>query len=122
MQGRLTNLTPHDISFYKDNKVLFTIPSSGSLRLVEQWGTESFDKDMRLPIVRAPEYIGVSDPSVLHKYKYIIVSMPVAQFIRDECLALHPGLHVFCPDTGPQGGVRNEKGRIVGTTRLVHYQ
>lgn len=74
---------------------------------------------MAIPVVFQPKYTGLS-----HAVSgSIIVSMVVAQWLapRPDVIQQLGITAIYSPDTGPQGVVRNERGEIVGTTRLVKY-
>ena len=81
-RGSLLNLTPHDIVLYNGNQILDTIPSRGSLRLVEQEAQHFVDGLLNIPVVGSPVYTGVDKPELLDdECKNIIVSMVVAQWM-----------------------------------------
>ena len=74
-----------------------------------------------IPVVPAPLFSDVVGlPSDEEFQPDILVSMPVGEFLRN-----HPeryGGAVFGPDTGPDGVVRDQRGTILGTTRLLLYK
>lgn len=72
-------------------------------------------------VVAKQSFTGVEWP-VEHGIKdgaFIIVSMPIGDyFAANPSKCQH---WVFGPDTGPDAAVRDEKGQIVGTKRLIFY-
>lgn len=66
------------------------------------------------------------DDTLLLRPKLFIVSLPVFQFLNTNdsrlCRRLReaPTVHIASPDTD-LGAVRNDKGSVIGTKRLVFY-
>lgn len=120
------NHTPHAIVIYKDDKVIHTFPTVAPvLRLTE--GTMSkwyftplqTENGNSIPVGGPPAYIGLS-----HVVKgHILVSQIVAQYLKEhpEEVEAYGIKSVYVPDTGPGEVVRNDKGEIVGTKRLIKY-
>lgn len=116
------NHTPHSIVLYKDNVVVYTFPVSTSiLRLVEITPPET-------QILMGDTYITVSSPPYYARLSHavsgdILVSQVVAQHLMDnpDVKKYNNIQSIYCPDTGPNGAVRNEKGEIIGTKRLIKY-
>jgi hypothetical protein len=74
------------------------------------------------------EYITVSSPPEYACLSHavsgdILVSQLVAQYLMDhpDVKKFHNIQSIYCPDTGPNGAVRNVKGEIIGTRRLIKY-
>lgn len=113
------NFTPHDLHIIKDGKMLHTIPKQGSVaRLVEQRDSIisilSVDGH-NIPVVNPPTYTKVEG---LHMSEgTVIVGSRVAEFLKRTGTSLH----VYSPDTGPDGAVHNSHGQIIGTTRLIRW-
>jgi hypothetical protein len=59
-------------------------------------------------------------PQLTNEQIGVIVSMPVAEWIKKKKGAKWAG-NVYCADTGPEGVLRDERGVIIGTKRLVQY-
>lgn len=126
MEGLPINHTPHAIVVYSGEKIIHTFPPIAPvLRLQEddafKWKFTALQTEgsSSIPVTGPPVYIGVS-----HAVNgNILVSQLVGQYLRD-----HPETKkdyaigsVYVPDTGPGGVVRNDKGEIVGTKRLIKY-
>jgi len=117
------NHTPHSIVLYnKDNVIAYTFPpSSPILRLMEKTPPEAqmLMGDINITVSPPPEYACLS-----HVVSGdILVSQLVAQYLVDhpEWRKFYDIRSVYSPDTGPNGAVRNLKGEIVGTRRLIKY-
>lgn len=106
------NLTPHAIVIYDDNRnIIRTIPPSGTLARIVTKVQETLPID-GIPMAET----STGDVSGVAEYEqdvYQIVSMPVAQVLSER-------RDILAPDTG-LGAVRDESGRILGTTRLTRY-
>jgi len=113
---RFVNLTPHDIVVVGEREI--TIPSAGVARLQQR--EEAVGTIGEIPVVKTaygelqlPEGVEIDG-------KYVVVSALVAQGAADKLLELGAEA-VFVPNTGPgpNGAVRDEKGRIVGVRSLI---
>jgi hypothetical protein len=122
---RVLNLTPHDVHVLNDDgSTLLTYPKSGQqVRLISK-PQIPVDCDLeQVPVVSAQSWSNVDqsikiDPNVTH----LLVSMPVGEFLaRSPISNQYWNYTIIGPDTGPQGAVRDQTGRIVGTRRLVLY-
>lgn len=119
------NHTPHDIIIYKDGNVVASFPpSTPILRLTQT--TQSHTHEIQLvmgnnsiTIASPPQYVGLSDAVSGD----ILVSQLVAQWLVDhpDVQKFHGITSIYSPDTGPGGVVRNEKGEIIGTKKLIKY-
>jgi hypothetical protein len=120
-RGRDTimNLCPHDVNVYHGDDMIH-FPTRGAnkaLRLEEKAGVETMNED-GIPESTPSEYVGLNytpEPG-----SRIIVSQLVASYLRDHQGEYNLG-NVYAPDTGPNGGKRNEGGQIIGTKRLIKY-
>jgi hypothetical protein len=116
------NLTPHDIVVVDDEKnILKTFPKSGrDVRLATSPQTDMPFQTLGVPVVTRQTFTSLIWPSDdMPRKSWLLVSMPVGEF-----LATHPEQcehWVFGPDTGPAAVVRDQRGQIVGTKRLVFY-
>lgn len=114
------NLTPHALTIvYPDQSNLIVIPSTGMARLIslEQKEIETISG---IQVVGPQNFISVEGLGDTLGDTPILVSMPVGEY-----LARNPAFYngpVYGPDTSPIGVVRNEKGEITGTKRLVRYK
>jgi len=82
---------------------------------VEVYSKQEFDG------IEITGVIELDIPKFLAKYDNIIVSMPCAQYIEESGLPTGKPMHVYIPDSGPEGGVRGKGGEIIGTKRLLDY-
>jgi len=110
---RLVNLTPHAITIYCVGEKI-EIPSSGIVARVEQTfapaGTISCDgKEIPLVVAGFGEIRDLPEPEDGVLY---IVSLVVAQASRERD-------DLIVPDTSPEGVIRDENGRIIGTKRFL---
>lgn len=109
------NTTPHDMVFYKDDKVFKSIPPSKEhqLRMLSKPAVMlCFDGFEGYPVSTQPEFYEV-DGNMPNAP--ILVSMPVGNFLATR------RKNVYGPDTG-KGVVRDPaNGAILGTTCLIKY-
>ena len=128
MKG-LLNLTPHDITVFKENGEKVVIPSSGTLRLAEEvLGTEEVEG---VECVRK-RFTGVDitvDGITADGVRVIVVSgisgmmFALSSEFRNELFRKLGGeVSIIAPDTGPQSVIKDEKGRIVGVRRFCRYE
>lgn len=106
----MLNLTPHAIHLHVGTEVHTFEPSGTVARLTEAWGPTT--QGPHGPEVAPPTYgevLGVPE------HGPVLVSALVAQVLAPR------RAEVYSPDTGPEGTVRDEVGRIVGTRRLVRW-
>lgn len=121
----LLNFTPHDIILYDPNardKIVLVIPREHeSIRLDEEKEREIlYHLDDIIPVSTPPKYHGLNRD--IPKNKGIIVSQLVAEFLLNQSRDDYPEIgRIYVPDTGNEAVVRNEKGQIIGTTRLIQY-
>ncbi len=107
---RLINLTPHDINIVRDGEVVLTIPRSGQIarceEVVENLGSVTVD-GIEIPIIRKSLGKVENLPEPQDGVRYI-VSLAVAKAAvgRDDLLV-------------PGQAVRDEQGRIIGTSALA---
>ncbi len=123
MKTGVLNYTPHDIVIFdgKNADVILRIPPAGPNVRLDQRSepAEAYDAGTaHIPCVNPPCYIAISEMPPVDST--IIVSQLVAEYMmhnhKSHCK------HIFAPDTSPEGAVRDEKGRIMGTKRLVRYK
>lgn len=107
----MLNLTPHAIVVMNEAKeVVATFEASGTTaRLINEFS--SAQDYFGIP-VSVTKVIGMENVPAADEMKPFLVSSMVLD-------ALGPEYHgiAFAPDTGPSS-VRNEKGHIIGVTRL----
>lgn len=135
----ILNMTPHDISVYRNNNgesceltlVGFYPKSTRTCRCVPSPVVECDPiQDGTVPVILAPSFSSVEGlPGVKEKGVLlpddgfspdILVSMPVGEILRNEPERYRGA--VYGPDTGPDGVIRDDKGAIKGTFRLVLYK
>ena len=123
MEGRLLNFTPHDIHIYKGDKVIARIPRELGqvIRLFQntpEMKAAVMIGNCEVPTIEAPRFTGIN--LMPPRDSSIVVSMLVADFFM-RCFPNYCE-HIFVPDTGPEGAVRDTNGQIIGTTRLLRYK
>lgn len=118
----LINYTPHTIWIYGDNGGLTCLlkeDSNEPIRLLEEAGQSLGMINKNIPVISPCKYRGVSHlPET--PGESIIVSMLVAVYLKEHFAVYFE--HIFAPDTGQDGAVRNSKGQIIGTKRLIQYK
>ena len=114
MNGRLLNLTCHDILYYnKDNKIACTIATAGTLSLIESEQQTIRDNNLNMRVVSRPIYIGINNEHLLRRSNVIIVSKEVAEWMCQQIK--YEKYLIYSLDARSKVGKR-------GTTRLVRYQ
>lgn len=128
---KVVNLTPHDVNIYKENQIVATFPSVGSIRLTEKIKETN-------PVAGVPtvitEFNGVSVVLTQNfctqvQDAVVIVSLPVLQaikenpFIKEKIKKVLKDKNInlkaiVAPDTGNDSVVKDNKGRIIGVKRL----
>jgi len=118
---KFINLTPHEITIYKQDGTTITVPPSGKVFRLQEFdeyygtidGIELFIRTLALPR-NWQDYFKDADEETLY-----LVSLPVVMMLRQMPIAnlLHYA-RIAAPDTG-SGAVRDEQGRIIGTKRLI---
>jgi hypothetical protein len=120
------NCTPHDIVLYEaDGKtVKRTFPKRDFvLRLDQAAPNVAPFQNLGVPVVEPPAFSHHGAKDMLNandditSETLLIVSMVVGDFFANK----DSQWWMFGPDTGPDGVVRDEKGQIIGTKRLVFY-
>lgn len=109
---KLINLTPHEIAVYTQNKeqVLFKVPAEGIIPRVSS--TQEIVGEINGVPVRKNTYGAVENlPETQPDTIYIVSAMVLSALTRNRS-------DVVAPDTGA-GAVRDESGRIIGTTGFV---
>lgn len=110
---QLTNTTGQEISIFdKEGGLVRKIPTSPAyeLRLGEKWPEENVGS--QYIVVSAPEYTGLQGH---------IPDGPILVTLLIAGNHEFPNNRVFVADYGPEGVVRDEKGGIIGTKRLIDY-
>lgn len=108
---KIVNLTPHTIHIIgDDDTVIREYPSSGCARV--ETTREHIGMLDGVPLVSSIYGDVVGLPSVGDDVAMYIVSAMVRQALPDRT-------DLVCPDTSPQGAVRNEKGQIIGTRGFI---
>lgn len=141
----IINMTPHDVVVMgKMAHVLYTIPSSGSIRLTRSQSKKSIECAIINESTRSvfqdsfPTYspfdeftVEITDERIVDEQSLfsqvfsiessmIIVSMPVADYLIQN--NTFPTTGIMIPDTGPESVVRDRNGLIMGVTRFIVYQ
>ncbi len=123
----LTNWTPHDIVVYDTTgkSIITTYKASGQVARVDvRMQLMLGELHPGILVVEAQDFdkgtLVISSSEEDRRAPYgVLVSMPVGEF-----LARHPATYsgpVYGPDTSPAGVIRDDKGQIKGTKRLVCY-
>lgn len=109
---KLRNLTPHEIVVYSQDRttVLFTVPSEGIFLRVST-DQKTIGEINGIPVQKV-EYGEVKDLPAPEEDTILIVS----QMVLSALHGARPDL--VAPDTG-KGAVRDETGKILGTTNFV---
>jgi len=121
MNVEFINTTPRDIVIVNDDKsVVRTFAKSGvDVRQKSAPQKEISFPTVGLTVVNRQIFTSVEGLADLPDASWILVSMPVGEYFASN---RHQCKHwVFGPDTGPAAVVRDEKGQICGTKRLVFY-
>lgn len=119
----LKNLTPHNIIVQPGNgTTIFYPPSDIVARLITK--EQKYIKQLEdgTPVFSPQVFTQVFPrrPHMEEGQIGVIVSMPVAQWIKEKKGLKWAG-EVYCADTGEAGVLRDEHGVIIGTKRLVQY-
>jgi hypothetical protein len=109
---RMVNLTPHPLKVYADDRrtiiMEFPKPSTANIPRIQE--KEKFAIELNGVPVIEKSYSETENLPERKTNVFLIVSLMVLQ--------ANPGRDdLLCPDTG-NGAVRDESGRIVGTTRF----
>ena len=121
MNTDLINCTPHDISVFScfcDEPRVYA-KSGKEIRVTSEEQTPLPFDALGVPVVSRQVFTSLTIPDDIPAGSSLLVSMPVGEYF-----AAHPDQcrhWVFGPDTGPDGVVRDQQGKICGTKRLVFY-
>lgn len=109
---KIRNLTPHEITVYAENRtdVLFSIPAEGIFPRVSTT-QETVGEINGIPVQKVV-YGNIEGLPAPEQDTVFIVSQMVLSALNGS------RTDVFAPDTG-KGAVRDETGRILGTTNFV---
>jgi hypothetical protein len=120
---KILNLTPHPITIRKKDSSEITIKPSGIVwRLKEEdveitraigldtEGIEVVARRFSVDMSTMPQEVWASD--------IVIVSLPMLLSLKAALSPMPTKPLVCAPDTG-SGAIRDEQGRIIGTTRLI---
>lgn len=114
-ERKFINLTPHAVTIYKSDGTVIEIPPKGEpLRLAES--DIPFGEVEGIPIIKREFSLPTLAEELYDPNNIVIVSLPTLLALKD--LNPRPTALVVAPDTG-KGAVRDEAGRIVGTTALI---
>lgn len=125
--SKLTNLCPHDIVIFANDGVteIARVPVDQSARAplrLHELPTEAMKSveidGILVPVCAAPRYGGLNYSPYSPQ---IVVSQLVAQYIVDHPQDFGYIESVYVPDAGA-GAVRDLKGQIIGTKRLMRYK
>ena len=111
---KIVNLTPHDIVVMAEDGTEFRrYPASGTIARAAS-KTEIIGELDGVPVARQQfgEVSGLPDPEPGTVY---LVSLVVGQAMKGQRDDL------YGPDTSPDGAVRDDDGRIIGTRRMVKF-
>jgi len=130
------NMTPHPIHVFDSSgtkEVHIFLASGYVLRLKSKKQVKlvapEILRDFGVEVYTKQEFDGIEIsgvdeadiPGFLAKYNNIIVSMPCAEYMVKSSIAIWRTIHLYIPDSGPEGGVRGKNGEIVGTKRLIDF-
>lgn len=124
------NSVPHAVDIVDRSGDIVSIPPNDDgyvARLVgpkqQEVAPPPGDEDLqRFVFVERPTYTGIEGlPPNLQPGDIVIVSMLVAEYVTANPDAALQGVVFVVPDSGKEGGLRNERGQIVGSRRLVVY-
>lgn len=112
MKFELVNLTPHDLNVYSKGKVHKTYPSSGNVARVATKSVKVGEID-GIPVYEQTygKIEGLPKPQ---KGVFYIGSLIVREAAKQQGRK-----DVISPDTSPEGAVRDNEGRIIGTRGFV---
>jgi hypothetical protein len=120
---KILNLTPHPIVIRRKDGSEITIEPSGIVWRLKEEDVEiterlGFDTES-IEVVARRFFVDLSMmPQEVWSADIVIVSLPMLLMLK-AALSPMPTKPLFCaPDTG-SGAIRDEQGRIVGTTRLI---
>lgn len=122
----ISNTTPHEILLFVGNNDVKRFKPENGLRLIaepQQQVVDSIFNINDIPVVTKQNFIGFKwdDPAKVpcKNNMVLLVSMPVGEYF-----AAHPELAEYTimgPDTGPDGVIRDNAGKIIGTKRFILY-
>lgn len=116
------NGTPHDI-VVQCGEGTITFASRGLIRLAVAPSTppkiSPFLGSLGINFIASPAFTDVVGLPPFQEGLILLVSMPVGD--RLALTGEWPG-PVMGPDTGPDGAIRDDKGRIIGTKNLLVYK
>ena len=116
MTTKLVNLTPHPLSFHKDGVVTVVAPDGRCPRVLTVPGAKCEDSDLPCDEHERDTVVGLVDMPEPEDGTVFVVSGLVGEALRN---AGATRTDVRVPGTGPADGtVRNDKGHVVGVTRL----
>jgi len=120
---KILNLTPHPIVIRRKDGSEITIEPSGLVWRLKEEDVEiterlGFDTEGIEVVARRFSVDMSTMPQEIWSADIVIVSLPMLLSLK-AALRSMPTKPLFCaPDTG-SGAIRDEQGRIVGTTRLI---
>jgi hypothetical protein len=120
---KILNLTPHPIVIRRKDGSEITIEPSGLVWRLKEEDVDitravGFDTEGIEVVARRFSVDMATMPQEIWSADIVIVSLPMLLLLK-AALSLMPTKPIFCaPDTG-SGAIRDEQGRIVGTTRLI---
>lgn len=129
-QPILLNYTPHDVHLYTpDGKTLLkTWPREPAPILLQPQDTQqtmSAKMDgVNVPLISRPAYLDPVWPPQEELVARGACGLIVSQLVAERVpTGLIHGIQIrlFTPDTGPEGAVRDDQGRIIGCKRLIYW-
>lgn len=110
---KVVNLTPHDVVIYNDEgEIIKTYPKTEEEKVARIQDSITITGEIDGVPVGEITYGAPIDLPEPQDGVYYIVSLVVRQ-------ALPHRKDLLSPDTSPAGVVRDEQGRILGTTRFI---
>lgn len=115
----IINLTPHAITLCDEHGVVAEFEPSGHVARVASEVQHWYDipgLPYRVPVC-TQQYGEIDLGCQIDPRNYYVVSSVV--LAAAERLGHPAAKHLLAPDTGPQGAVRDDAGRIIGTRRFI---
>ena len=130
MKGFIENYTPHPVHIYEiDNNGHFVGPlitlepnKNGSMWLNEDrvdWSRKVPVHGCSVTVIKPATYVGVENMPQMRDLNVIVSALVADYLVKHHADHFN---HIYTPDTGPGGVVRDERGQIKGTTRLIQYK
>jgi hypothetical protein len=120
---KILNLTPHPITIRRKDGSEVTIEPSGIVWRLKEEDVEiterlGFDTEGIEVVARRFSVDMSTMPQEVWASDIVIVSLPMLLSLKATLSPMPTKPLVCAPDTG-SGAIRDEQGRIIGTTRLI---